>query len=295
MPQLLLPFIAPGVTQINSKVSVWEQEDRWVYFLGEHPIYDHKKNDQRSFRLTIAQLIESGACRQIEVIKAFGVSKRSVIRAQNKYREGGAEAFFVDRRGRRGGIVLTPKVLEEAQSLLDQGFSRRDTAERLEVKLDTFRKAINDGRLKESAKNHARSAAVKEGSNKSQRTVVDASVSKGMGTACTRTAERTAAAFGVCDGAPTRFEPALDVPKGGVLCALPALLANGLLEGVERLLGAVKGYYRTFHILLLLAFMSLCRIKTMEKMRGHAPGELGKFWVLTGFRRCVVCETKSMT
>ncbi|MCP4114373.1 MAG: hypothetical protein GY737_03015 [Desulfobacteraceae bacterium] len=34
--------------------------------------------------------------------------------------------------------------------------------------------------------------------------------------------------------------------------------------------------YTTFHILLLLAFMALCRIKTVEKMRGHAPGEFGK-------------------
>ena len=31
-----------------------------------------------------------------------------------------------------------------------------------------------------------------------------------------------------------------------------------------------------FHILLLLAFMSLCRIKTVEKLRGHSPGEFGK-------------------
>ena len=68
----------------------------------------------------------------------------------------------------------------------------------------------------------------------------------------------------------------MDVPKGGALCALPALLANGLLEGAEKLLGAVKGYYTTFHILLLLGFMALCRIKTVEKIRGHAPGEFGK-------------------
>jgi hypothetical protein len=55
------------------------------------------------------------------------------------------------------------------------------------------------------------------------------------------------AAFGGREGAPVRFEPCLDVPNGGVLCALPALLANGLLEGAEQLLGAVKGYYTTFH------------------------------------------------
>jgi hypothetical protein len=105
---------------------------------------------------------------------------------------------------------------------------------------------------------------------------MDAQAAEGMGTACTRVEERTLAAFGVCDGAPVRFEACLDVPKGGVLCALPSLLMNGLLEGVEKLESKVKGYYRCFHILILLAFMALCRIKTVEQLRGHPPGEFGK-------------------
>jgi hypothetical protein len=53
-------------------------------------------------------------------------------------------------------------------------------------------------------------------------------------------------------------------------------LANGLLNGVKQLLGQVTGYYTSFHVLLLLGFMALCRIKTTEKLRGHAPGEFGK-------------------
>lgn len=269
MTQLLLPFISPGVTQINPLVSVCRDDDLWTYFLGKYPIYSHRVNDQRMFRLTIAQLIESGACRQKDMIKAFGVSKRSVIRAQNKLKNGGSEAFFIERRGRKYAPVLTSEVLDQAQRLLDKGLSRRQAAEELCVKYDTLRKAVNDGRLK--GKEIDESAT-----NKSERTVVDAAAADGMGTACTRVEERTFAAFGMCEGATVRFESCLDVPKGGVLCALPALLANGLLEGAEKLLGTVKGYYTTFHILLLLAFMALCRIKTMEKIRGHAPGEFGK-------------------
>ncbi len=272
MVQLLLQFTSLDITKINHKVSILKKDGRWTYFLGVHSIYYHMAGNKTMFQLTIAQLIESGACRQIEVINALDISKRSVIRAQNKLRKGGPEAFFIDNRGRcKGGRVLTPKVLEKAQSLLDQGFARREIAEELKVKRDTLRKAINDGRLKEPAKKKLEPAT-----NKSERTVVDAAAADGMGTACTRVGERISAAFGVCEGAPVRFESCLDVPNGGVLCALPALLANGLLEGAEQLLGAVKGYYTTFHILLLLAFTGLCRIETMEKMRGEAPGEFGK-------------------
>ncbi|MCP4698043.1 MAG: hypothetical protein GY862_14495, partial [Gammaproteobacteria bacterium] len=165
--------------------------------------------------------------------------------------------------------MLKPEVLEKAQSLLDNGVQIKEIAKELGVKYDTFRKAIYDGRLKDEK-------CIESTTNKSSRTVIDAAAAEGMGTACTRVEERTYAAFRVCDGAPVRFEPCLDVPKGGVLCALPALLVNGLLEGAEQFLGAVQGYYKTFHILLLLAFMALCRIKTVEKIKGWAPGEFGK-------------------
>jgi hypothetical protein len=82
--------------------------------------------------------------------------------------------------------------------------------------------------------------------------------------------------FGVCDGAPVIFEPCLDVPNGGVLCALPALLSNGLLEGAEQFLGRIHGYYTIFHILLFFSFMALCRIKSVERICGQAPDEFGR-------------------
>ena len=112
MPQLMLPFISAGITNINSLVSVWELEGSWHYFLGIYPVYSHRPDDQQMFRLTIANLIESGTCRQIEIISAFGVSKSSVIRAQRKLREHGPEAFFIERRGcRTGGTILTPEMV----------------------------------------------------------------------------------------------------------------------------------------------------------------------------------------
>lgn len=269
MPQMILPLIPKGATQINGLVNVWHDGDKWTYFYGTFPIYSHKANDTRMFRMITSQLIESGACKQVHIIKTFGVSKRSVIRAVKKFREGGAEAFFKRRKGKRRGTVLVPEVLEKAQNMLDQGISRKDISEALQVRYDTLRKAINDGRLKEPDFSEA---AV----TKSFRNVVDMEAAKGMGVACTRVGERILASVGKCIGAAAQFQTCLDIPKGGVLCALPTLLLNGLLENAEKLLGRLKGYYTTFHILMLLAFMALCRIKTTEKLRGQPPGEFGK-------------------
>ncbi len=269
MPQQILPLIPRGATQINELVSVWRDDESWTYFLSTYPIYSHKKEDRRMFRLISAQLVNSGACRQVDIIRTFGVSKSSVIRSLNKLRNEGADAFFVQRRGRRGGKVFSAEVVEKAQSLLDQGYSRQEAAQELGVKYDTFRKAINDGRLVERTPTEAVLS-------KSSRNVVDTAAADGMGVACTRVGERVLASLGKLVGATVSFETCLDVPKAAVLCALPALLANGLLNGAKQLLGKLTGYYTSFHVLLLLGFMALCRIKTTEKLRGHAPGEFGK-------------------
>ena len=87
---------------------------------------------------------------------------------------------------------------------------------------------------------------------------------------------RLAASVGELDAVAPRFEPALDVPNGGVLCALPALLAVGLLEGVERHLVLPKGYYGLDSLLMLLAFMAMARLKSIESLRYCAPGEWGQ-------------------
>jgi transposase len=148
--QLILPMIPPGATEINHRVCVWRNEDRWTYFLGTHPIYSHGASDHRMFRLVTSQLIDTGACRLVDVLQTFGVSKSSAIRSLNKLRSEGSEGFFKARRGRRGGRVMTREVIEKAQRLLQRGYSRREIADELEVPYDTLRKAINDRRLQES-------------------------------------------------------------------------------------------------------------------------------------------------
>lgn len=97
-----------------------------------------------------------------------------------------------------------------------------------------------------------------------------------MGYATTRSAERVAAAMGVLASAPIQFEAVCDVPKGGVLLALPALLAVGLLRHTTALYQLPNGFYGIAGIFLLLALQALARIKSIEQLRYVAPGEWGK-------------------
>jgi len=240
--------------------------------VGLQPVYRHQSSELDHFRLTIAQLIDSGCCRPCEIIRAFGISKSHVDRTTRLYRERGAGAFFTDRKRKKtksGGTVMTEEVLTSAQALLDEGIAKADVAAQLGIAYDTFRRAIWDGRLRENTEPD-------QPVDKSARSVEDAGAGAVMGTACTRAGERMLAALGQLDGAASRFQLCRDVPFGGVLCALGALLGNGLLSGLEQSLGRIRGYYTATQVLLLLAFMALCRIRTVEQLRGHAPGELGK-------------------
>ncbi len=97
-----------------------------------------------------------------------------------------------------------------------------------------------------------------------------------MGTACTRADERVAAAVGLAQCATTRFEPGQDVQMAGLLTGLPALCANGLLSGLGRYLRLAPGFYSALHILLVLGFMALGRIRRPEGLRHIPPGEFGK-------------------
>lgn len=87
---------------------------------------------------------------------------------------------------------------------------------------------------------------------------------------------RVAASIGDLESVAPEFQPVLDVPNGGVLFALPALLATGLLKYTEQFFKLPKGYYGLDSLFLLLAFMALTRLKSIESLRYCAPGEWGK-------------------
>ena len=103
--------------------------------------------------------------------------------------------------------------------------------------------------------------------------MIDQTASIGMG--ATNVMDRVAAMVGDISEVPIQFHGALDVPNGGVLFSLPALLANGLLHHTKNYFQLPGGYYGIDSIFLLMAFMSLARIKSIEQLRYCTPGEWG--------------------
>ncbi|MCP4258006.1 MAG: hypothetical protein GY774_10830 [Planctomycetes bacterium] len=162
MPQQLLPIYNDEGQEgyITDILSYGKKDGSIYYFLGAYPIYSHPIEDLKSFRLITSQFVVNGRCKQIDLVKAFGVSPISIKRYVKKYRENGAEAFFTPKRS-RGAHVLTPKVLEQAQDLLNQGSTPSEVADRLNVIKNTLKKAIRSGRLLEPVKKNQKKEAAR--------------------------------------------------------------------------------------------------------------------------------------
>jgi hypothetical protein len=90
--------------------------------------------------------------------------------------------------------------------------------------------------------------------------------------------------------AQAHFQAMEAVANAGVLLALPAALGEGLLSCAERIYKPLKaGFYGLQSTLLCLLMMALLRIKTIEGLSAHQPGELG---ILLGLDR--VPEVKTL-
>jgi hypothetical protein len=110
-----------------------------------------------------------------------------------------------------------------------------------------------------------------------------------MGRGATATIERLAASLGGLDEAAPRFDPALDVSKGGVLLAVPALLACGLLRHSGKYFRLPAGFYGLKTIFLLLAFMALPGSNRLKRCAITRQGNGENYWASTALRKCGPC------
>lgn len=152
MVQQYLPLFKEGVQLINNYVGYEKRDGNVYYYVGQAILFFHRENDLKTFRCMTSQLIETGNVRQSEIIRAFGVSKKSVLRSVAKYREGGIKAFYEERKV-KGGTVITPEVKEKIEELLQGGQSVKEIAKTMEIKQDTIEKAIRQKRIKKKVKN----------------------------------------------------------------------------------------------------------------------------------------------
>lgn len=148
---MILPVFPEDVKEINSLVGCRKEEDKIYYFIGQLPIYSHDIKDIKSFRFITTQLVVNGNVTQMEIVRAFGISKISMKRYVKKYREEGIAGFFNKKR-MRSATVLTSEVKKEIQDKLDEGMEVSSISEKMGIKADTIRKSIRENQLYKATK-----------------------------------------------------------------------------------------------------------------------------------------------
>src|SRR5271165_5433008 len=270
MPQVQLPIFPAGVTHINSEVAFEERDGKVYYFNGHLPVFVHEKSALATFRLFSTQLVINGNATQAEISRAFGVPLVTVKRYVKLYRESGAAAFFAPAK-KRSGSKLTAEVCQQVQGLLDQGLTVPEVGRELGILSNTLHKAIRAGRLRPGKKRFIRRCDG-EHQERAQHSRHSSPVgSSDDAQPGTGGGQRRPAQWGSLE-----FELVEDVPDGGVLLALPALLLLGLLSKSREMFSMLEGFYPLESIFLLLALMALARIPSLEALRYVAPGEWGK-------------------
>lgn len=151
MVQRQLPMFPVGSTEVTHDLAVEKRDGRVTYFYGTLPVFTHDENDDASFQMITAQFYTNGYVKQMDIVRAFGVTPISVKRAVKRFKEEGVQGFYAEKKT-RGAVVLTDEVLLQAQQLLSEGQESYDVADQLGVKRDTLSKAIRAGRLHRIAK-----------------------------------------------------------------------------------------------------------------------------------------------
>ena len=283
-----LPLLPPDAREVGDSLAILHDDERVVFFNAAGPIFSCRQDDRVGLRLAAVTVVEQGLAGAAAVAKALSLHRTTLFRDARKFEEGGVEGLVEKRRGPKGPHSLTPDVQRRAQRLLDEGESIRATAASVEVSERGLRHAIKRGLLAAPSAKHVAGIVVSDALSRPRARATE-DQSCGAGVAVKRVEDRALARLGKLAEASPQFHAAEAVPGAGVLLALPALLHEGLIDVGKEIYGELRnGYFGLRSVLLTFAFMALLRIKTLEQLTEHAPGELG---LLLGLDRAPEVKT----
>jgi DNA-binding NarL/FixJ family response regulator len=301
--QGLLDYSAPagpGVVIVDDRVSIRNEGPHRVVVVHGVVFAHYDVHDGAVEAYTMVALFQSGYADQDEIARAFGYSCRSVRRYEERLTAGRLSALG-RKRGRpsekaRGHADGRDRTILRLKA---QGFSNRGIARRLGLAENAIRK-----RLRRLGWTPPAVAALPLAGDVVERRAASASASSAVpGGCCADTArspddappdtpplpvsldvdpldrsiDRLLAAMGQLDDAAPLFAAAEALPGAGVLLAVPALVASGLLSVARKVYGSIgPAFYGLRTTLVAYVLLVLLRIPRPEMLKEYAPGPLGR-------------------
>jgi transposase len=188
--------------------------------------------DEAGRRLAAVQLVRIKAASGLDVAAAFAVSTVTLWRWCKELDAAGAAGLAWRKRGPKGPSLLSDDMAADIRARRSGGATLQAVADAVGVSVTTVRRAL-------AAPTPARPTRREQ--DQSPAAVVDLPV---LPPAADRDGERVAARWGKLPHAKPVFTPAARVPLAGLLLALPALEATGLLPCAATVFGPLpNGFY----------------------------------------------------
>ncbi len=294
---------AGDVLVINDRCVVRVEGQLRIVVVAGVPLAHFVAGDRSAEAYAMVSLVEQGWADQNDVARTFCCSPRSVRRYQRRFDEGG-----LARLGRAGGYPKGrprgPWRDRVVGKLKAAGLSNRAIAHRLGIDEKSVRKRLRrlGWRPRDPAQSRlALAEPAPPGADPTlsasaiagvERPTPGARASPALAPAreepesiapswdrdpADRRFDRLLAYMGLLNDAAPRFRSGHHVPGAGVLLALPALVATGVLTAAREVYGSIgPAFYGLRTTLLTLLLMALLRIKRPEALKEHSPTDLGR-------------------
>lgn len=298
----LFPVPRPqdGTVAVNDRVSFRTVEGYRVVSVDGLVLHHYPVDDRQAEAYAMVTLADVGYAGQNDVARAFGYSVRTLRRYQQRFARNGLRAL-----GRTPGRPIGTRTAGRKHRIRDrailrlkrEGWSNRLIARQLGMDERAVRKRLrqlgwqppeeqlilfedrptaespsetepcpSDG----SPENGRRPVGAKEGDETSIPTSFDTDP-------LDRSLDRFLAALGHLEDASPLFAETPDLPRAGVLVAIPTLVASQLLPIATKVYGNIgPAFYGLRTTLLAFVLFALLRINRPEALKEYPPGDLGR-------------------
>lgn len=300
----LLPFApAPaGTTIVNDRVLFRTEGTRRVISVHGIVFAHYDVTDRAAEAYAMISLFESGYADQNDIARSFGYSTRTLRRYQQRVDVNGL-AGLANPRGRPSGKPSDqnePRQLDRTiLHLKVQGFSNRVVAGRLGVDERTIRRHL---RLLAWVEPSSESLLFGPEISEEETAIAIAIPTPATSLSCCnapseaeqvdvaiepvpksfdldpldRSMDRLLASMGALEDAAPLFANANNVPRAGVLLAIPALVSSGMITIARKIYGSLgPAFYGLRTTLVAYVLLALLRIPRPETLKEYAPDDLG--------------------
>ena len=301
-----LPTPKAGTVIVNERVTFRTAENSRVVCVDGIILHHYWVGDRMAEAYVMVMLVDQGYADQNDIARAFNYATRTIRRYQERFEGGGLQALGKSRGrqlGSRSGGDVDHLRDRTILRLKTEGSSNRVISCKLGLHEKTIRRRLR--RLGWKAPDTQRvlfeehfPAAIPQRTNDSP-SVATTTIEESQNAirnelhaanpgeeqvtrSCdddplNRTIDRFLAMLGLLDDAPPLFAPASSVARAGVLLAIPALVASGLLSIAREVYGSIgPAFYGLRTTMVAFVLFALMRIKRPEALKEYAPLDLGR-------------------